>query len=250
MPDASPSHSIFEKSANGIHLLWRVVRDLLHLSGYIAIAGLLIYTFLHPDKVHDFLNSVGLEHAEVAGLKFDFTKVATAANNASFHADEILSTLKTLNTGALDPATKGKVDSLTTSAEELSGELKTLGAPVKKAVETQSQAQAQTSSQSGTALAGWIFLGRTDDAGEKWDTTKETVPMPISMDQGPKFKSGDTVKVTTDAYVRADGPEFALTSHKVIGVVPEGASVRIEELRPNPIRSGGKYLWAKVEVVQ
>jgi hypothetical protein len=134
------------------------------------------------------------------------------------------------------------------SAEELNGELKALGVPVKKAIETQSQTQ--PSSQSGTALAGWMFLGRTDNAVEKWDTTKETVPMPISRDKGPKFNSGETVKVNTDAYVRADGPDFALTSHRIIGVVPEGATVRIEELRPNRIRSGGNYLWAKVEVVQ
>ena len=248
MSDGSASNTIFDRFSNAIHSLWKVVRDSLHLSAYLAIATILVYTWRRPDKVGGFVNALGLEHAEFAGLKVDFKKVATAANNASFHADEIESTLKALNTSALDSTSKEKIKKLTQTAEELTGELKTVNAPVKKAVEAQSQVQ--TPSQVETPLTGWMFLGRTDDAVQRWDTERETVPMPISRDNGPRFNTDDTVKVTTDAYLRADGPEFALTSHRIIGVVPEGATVRIKDLRPNPIRSGGKYLWAKVEVVQ
>jgi len=247
MADENTPVTRLERFANGTHSLWSVVRDILHLSGYLALAILLLYTVRRPNKVKDFFHNVGLEHAEVAGIKFDFATVATAANNASLHVGEIQATLKTLDTSSLDQATKTKIESMAESVQQLTGELKTLNAPVKKAVETESGSQ--TPSQTEPTQAGWMFLGRTDDKGERWDTSKESVPMPLGADKGPKFNIGDTVKVNTDAYLRADGPDYAITAHRIIGVVPEGKSVRIKELRPNNIRSGGKYLWARVEVV-
>lgn len=247
MSDVMPNDSLLDRFAKTIHLFWSVVRDVLHLGAYVAIASVLIYAFRNPSNVGNFINSLGVEHAEVAGLKFDFKRAATATSNASLQIEEILNAAKSLNTSIMDGATKSKIQSIAESAQQASDELRSLSSPVKKAVETQTRVEARAKTE--PTLAGWMFLGRTNDAGDRWDTARETTPMPIGTDRGPQFKTDDTVRVNTDAYLRADGQAFALTSHPVIGVVPEGSFVRIKQLRPNPIRSGGKYLWAKVEVI-
>jgi hypothetical protein len=98
------------------------------------------------------------------------------------------------------------------------------------------------------AHGGWLLLGRTNPAGDQWD---RRIPMPISPEFGPTLNIGDTVRLTTGAYVRGDSSSS--TDHMVgplLYWIPPGTPVRIKRIEPSEVNSGAKNLWVDVEPVQ
>lgn len=237
------------KISQGIHSTWEATRDLLHLVGYLLAASLILWALFKPAIVKNYMQAMGIKEVKKSDgsidVTFDATDTADNLTKLSGRVDAIQKSLQDLTAATSNPEIKTKLLSVANETAVLNQDVSKADESLRNAL-AKSTKQAEAS-QPSTPLIGWVFLGRTDESIQHWDTKSQTVPMPIDPAVGPKFNPGQSLTLRSSAYLRADGPEYAITAHPVIGAVPAGATVRIIDLRPNSIRSGGKYLWAKVE---
>lgn len=249
MTEPTNSGSKPEKLSLGIHSAWEAIRDLLNITGYVLIGCLVVYALLKPAGIKTYLQRLGLKDFKATAgpfeANFDVTDTANSFTQLSEKIAALQKQISEIVATVQNPETKAKIQSVAQEAVVLHQDVTNADESLRNALAKKTQ-QAE-SSQSDTPLTGWIFLGRTDNSQQHWDTTSQTVPMPIPTSIGPGFKPGDEITLQSSAYLRGDGPEYAITKHPVIGAVPAGARVRFLEPRFNNIRSGGKYLWAKVE---
>ena len=114
-------------------------------------------------------------------------------------------------------------------------------AAVKQALKLQAL---RTLAQVSPALTshGWIYCGAT--AGGHW-TEKPNLEV-----VGP-ISAGNTYTVATDTYLRENPPQGSTPKGEVIGIVPEGAKVKVLQVNPLPNPASPstdkRLVWVQIE---
>lgn len=90
--------------------------------------------------------------------------------------------------------------------------------------------------------AGWVFLGRVNNARTQWaeNSTITNATWPISLN--------DVLTVKDDVYIRAITEQKWHSSAPVTSVAKVGDQLKVVELDYSPAKAGGQFVWAKVAI--
>jgi ElaB/YqjD/DUF883 family membrane-anchored ribosome-binding protein len=210
----------------------------------VAREALIVLAFLllvcWPTAFNGILERAGFIKGSLMGFEWEnkvkaSTEQAKGAGDAITRIQEQLQTLQKALEGATGPnaaALKGQVT-------ELLVETRKADEATKNSLVAQQRLIAEVAPSAVTS-AGWIYLGKTTSAQDRW-LGEQTV----DGESPSALKPGTTVRVRDDVYIRDNDGRDPRNLGRVVGVVPGGERVVVQEVRYQP-RPAFVAVWAQV----
>ena len=204
-----------------------------------------------PTVINDRLAAAGFKKGTIGGLEWEAalktsaeqTKtVGMAVSRADENYKNLVDRLAELEQKAKDPSLKASINQLGQQAQTVQGELVAADRAVKRSLGAQQRAVAEIT-PSSVSTRGWLFLGKVTEDKNKWAPGS---PQTVSA-YNPLLIPGSTLTITDDAYLRADAVGNARSSAPILGALRPGEVVRALEVDYSHSRTGGWFVWAKVE---
>lgn len=235
-----------------------LAKDALALVRDVAILVLLLGLLFLPRTLNGVLKKAGISQIDVAGVQWsaveDAARKSAAAGSetsaASASVQQARAVLQHIADTSKDP---GAVKSANLALGDIDGSITTLAQASSSIASSylNQQTVLQSAPTSVTApaapLEGWIYLGEVDRSMQHWVKP----PAPKIDNPTPAIKSGDTITINDDLFVRADKTAGQIFNQAAtLGAIRRGTTAQVEEVRPSPARNGGYFLWVKVKVLQ
>src|SRR5579863_1850644 len=153
------------------------VKDLFTLIKDLFLGVLVGALLLWPSGLNDKLKAAGFTKGDFGPLTWQASQTAQNVSEAKQDVQDVTGAMENVAADpryANDPRLKQVLDKLKTSEVNITSADSTLKTAV--AQQQGSTAQAAPTSQPAT-LAGWIMLGRIDEARQKWVTVNINVPV-------------------------------------------------------------------------
>jgi hypothetical protein len=95
------------------------------------------------------------------------------------------------------------------------------------------------------AVGGWLFLGKLGPDGRWARGSPRNVRRPVTT----AIKSGELLKISNPSPLRSDSKPLHHADAALLGIAPTGENVRVVEKQFSHARTGGNFVWVKVERV-
>lgn len=241
-----------------IKALIDLAKDALALVRDVAILVLLLGLLFLPTTLNGLLKKAGISHIDVAGVQWGAVEDAarsnaaagseTSAASASVQQARVM--LQHIADTSKDP---DAVKSAKLALGDIDGSITTLAQASSSIAssylnqQTVLQSAPTSATASAAPLEGWIYLGEVDRSMQHWVKP----PAPKIDNPTPAIKTGDTVTINDDLFVRADKAAGQIFNQAAtLGAIRRGTTAQIEDVRPSSAVNGDYFLWVKVKVLQ
>lgn len=206
-----------------------------------------------PSTINQRLVAAGFTKGSFGGLEWQAQLKASAeqtktVGQAVSQADDnykgLIERLSELEKKVTDPAVKASIGGISEQAQTFQKQIVVADKAIKHSLSAQQQLVEQVST-TPVATSGWVYLGKVTEEKNKWAPGS---PQTVSA-FNPLLLPAALLTITDDVYLRADGPPNSRSSAPILAVLKAGQMVQAVEVDYSHAKTGGWFIWAKVQRV-